>query len=471
MEKRKKKFLIAVPAALLIFFVILEIISHSAAAIFNIAMEEQNMLLGKITVKKIQANPFGEVTFTDLLWQDEKGGTILEIPEGSFKVKIFDVITKNFQSTTMEELSLKHANVSVTFDENMNVDFIRHSQDFKAVHQDMKKNSNSWEEKVSQVNKTEEELKEIGEKRRQMQRLKIEQGWKNFNLEERKINCDLKLENCQIEIFYKERHYLLGRVNFETKINTDDEMTLKVRTGVFGGTMIGRGLEINGKVDFKSEEIPKCSVAVMLREVDPSSLGFGMNIHDKMTLTVNFTGSISNVTGDGKIQMDELHIPGMDFNNVDGKIHYEDSMLTFTDVTADVYKGKLSAHGDYNLDTRYYNIYGHGNKLKTSAALPQAHLHCDVDLDFTIQSKGNAKTTVAFGNFISGKGRYRILMFNSLSGKVRSEQKELDFYDVAINMGGYKIATDALSIKDKKLTFSPIKLSDENGKLVFTYER
>lgn len=471
MEKRKKYFLRAVPVVLLIFFIILEVMSHGAAAIFNKAMEEQNMLLGEITVEEIQANPFGEVSFTNLIWQDEKGGTILEIPEGNFKVKIFDVLTGNFQSTTIRELYLKDATVSVAFDENMNVDFIRHSKDFKEVHQDMKKNSDSWEEKVSRVNKTEQELKEIGEKRRQMQRLKIEQGWKNFNVEGRKINVDLKLENCQIEIFYRERHYLLGRVNFETKINTDDEMTLKVRTGVFGGTMIGRGLEINGKVDFKSEEIPQCSVAIMLREVDPSSLGFGMNIHDKMTLTVNFTGSISNLIGDGKIQMDELHIPGMDFTKLDGKIHYEDSMLTFADVTADVYKGKLNAYGDYNIDTRYYNIHGHGDKLKTSAALPDSHLHCDVNLDFTIQSKGNAKETVVFGNFISDKGRYSILKFESLSGKVRSEHNKLDFYDVAINLGNYKITTDALSIKDKKLTFEPIKMSSKDGELVFTYAR
>ena len=139
MEKRKKYFFIAIPAAILIFFIVLNIISHGAAAIFNLAMEEQNMLLGKITAEEIQANPFGEVTFTNLLWQDEKGGTILEVPEGSFKVKIFDVLTKNFRSTTIEKLSLKNANISVNFDENMNVDFIRQSKDFKNVQQDIKK--------------------------------------------------------------------------------------------------------------------------------------------------------------------------------------------------------------------------------------------------------------------------------------------------------------------------------------------
>ncbi len=471
MEKRKKYFFIAIPAAILIFFIVLNIISHGAAAIFNLAMEEQNMLLGKITAEEIQANPFGEVTFTNLLWQDEKGGTILEVPEGSFKVKIFDVITKNFRSTTIEKLSLKNANISVNFDENMNVDFIRQSKDFKNVQQDIKKNPDSWEKKISYTNKTEEELKKIGEQRRQFQASKIEQGWKNFNLEGRKINLNLSLENCRFEVFYRDRHYLLDRVNFETKINTDDAMTLKVRTGVFGGTMIGRGVEVNGKIDFKSADLPQCDVTVMFREVDPSSMGFGMNIHDKMTLTANFTGSVAKIIGEGRVHLDELHIPGIDFTNVDGKIYYEDSMLNFKDVTADVYGGKLAAHGDYNMDTRYYNIYGHGEKLKTSYALPNAHLHCDVDLDFTIQSKGSSKNTTAFGTFSSGKGRYSLLMFKSLSGRVRSAQNELDFYDVAINFGNHKIETDALSIKNKKLTFAPIKIANKDGEIVFTYVR
>ena len=461
----RKKFLMTIPAIIIIIFIVLEIMSHGAAEIFNRVMAEQNMLIGKITVQQIKATPFGEVTFENLLWQDDMGGRIVEIPEGSFKVKILDIVTKNFQSTTIEELTLKNANISLNFDENMQVDFIRHSNDFKKI------NSDSWEEKVSRVNKTEAELKEIGESRRKLQRSKIEKGWKNFNLEGRKIKLNLRLENCQIEIFYRERHYLLGGVNFETKINTDNEMTLKVRTGNFGGTMIGRGLEINGRIDFKSAEIPQCNITILLREVDPSSLGFGMNIHDKMTLTTNFTGSITNLIGKGKLQMNELHIPGIDFTNVEGAIFYEDSMLKFTDVTADVYKGKLSANGDYNIDTRYYNIYGHGDKLKASAALPKSHLHCDVDLELTIQSKGNAKDTITFGNFLSGKGRYSILIFDSLSGKFRTEYNDINFYDVAIKLSGYKLATDALSIKDKKLTFSPIKLSNDNGELLFTYEQ
>ena len=471
MKKSVKCFLTGLLATILIFVAVLEIFSQGATKIFNEAMQEQDMLKGTITVEKIQADIFGEVTFKNLVWEHERGGTILEIPEGSFKVDILDILTQKFQSTTIKELYLTGAIVSITLDENMNVDFIRHSKDLQNVSQDMKTDKESWEEKVSRVNKTEEELKEIGERRRRIQQLKIENGWKNFNAEGRKIDLNLKLDDCQFEIFYGERHYLMRGVHFETKVNTDKEMTLNAYTGTFGGTMIGRGVSIQGNIDFKSEKVPQCNLLVTLREIDPSSLGLGMNVHDKMTLMARFTGPVSQPVGKGKVEMAELHLPGIDFTNVEGKIHYEDSTLNFVDVTADVYDGKLDAHGDYNIDTRYYNIYGHGSDLKAYTALPNAHLHCDVILNIVIQSKGNAKETVTSGDFVSGEGRYSVVAFDKISGKFRNEYKDLSFYDVEIDISSYKIATDALSIKDGKLTFAPITLTNASGEVVRTYEQ
>ena len=471
MKKSYKYFLGILAAIILIFFIVLKVTSLGATEIFNQAMQEQDVLKGKITVEKIQANIFGEITFDNLLWQDEHGGTILEIPEGSFKVKIFDVLTGNFKSTTIEKLTLNGANISINLDENMNVDFIRHSPDFKKVSQEMKQDSDSWEEKISRVNKTEDELKEIGERRRALQKSKIEKGWKNFNIEGNKINLDLTLNNCQFEIFYRERHYLLRGVQFESKVNTDNEMTLRLNTGTFGGTMIGRGMSINGDIDFKPE-IPQCNLLILLQEVDPSSLGFGLNIHDEMTLSARFTGPVSQPIGKGNVKMNNLNLPGISFENVEGDIHYEDATLNFTDVTADVYDGKLKAHGDYNIDTRYYNIYGHGEGLKAYTALPDASIHCDVELNLTIQSKGNAKETISFGDFLSGKGRYKILTFESLSGKFHTEYGKINFYDVELDMtSGYKIKTDALSIEDKKLKFNPITITDEHGNIKRTFEQ
>lgn len=471
MKKRAKYFLIALPVAAVILLIALEVMSRGAAEIFNRVMQEQQMLKGTITIEKLSANIFGEVRFENLLWRDGRGGTILEIPEGSFNVRILDVVTKNFSSTTIESLTLKGASISLNLDENMRVDFIRQSPDFQKVSAEMKTNSGEWEEKVSRVNKTEDELREIGERRRRMQRSKIEKGWQNFNFEGRKVQTSLALENCSIEVFYLERHYLMRGVNFAANVDTSDEMTLEVHTGGFGGTMIGRGMDIRGKIDFKTQPVPECDLQIVLREVDPSSLGFGLNIHDQMTLRTHFTGAVNRPLGRGLVRLDELHIPGIDFKNVSGKIRYEDATLNFVDVTADVYDGTLDAHGDYNIDTRYYNIYGHGRNLKAYTALPKSHLHCNVDLELAINSKGSPKETTTSGSFVSGKGRYSVLFFEKLSGKFKNEYQNLSFYDVEIDMGGYKISTDALSIVNKKLTLAPIKITNAKGELVRTYTR
>lgn len=470
MKKFFKYAAIFFVVVILFVAIILELASRHATETFNAAMQEQTMLKGNITVQEISANIKGEVVFKNLLWKDERGGNILEIPEGSFKVRLLDVIQNSFKSTTIQKLYLRGASVSVHLDENMNVDFVRHSQDFKKVSDNMKKNSDDWEEKVSRVNKTEEELKEIGERRRRMQQSKIEKDWKNFDAEGHPLDLALKLEDCQIEVFYRDRHYLLGSVHFETEIDTGNRMTFRLRTGTFGGTMIGRGMNIGGVIDFKAE-IPQCNLLISFQEVDPSSLGFGLNLHDTMTLSARFVGPITQPVGNGKVEMNELHLPGIDFKNVEGNIHYEDALVNFSEVTADVYDGKLEAHGDYNIDTRYYNIYGFGKDLKAYAALPNAHLHCDIDLDITIQSKGNAKETVTNGDFVSGKGRYRVLAFKSLSGKFRNEYRNLEFYDVNIDLGNYTFSTDALSIKDGKLHFEQIQVTDKDGNVITTYKQ
>jgi len=462
-KKILKYFAAGLTAALLILGVILKVTSMGATEIFNDEMKKQTLLVGTIEVEDIEATLTGEVFFTNLTWKDERGGTILDIPEGSFKVSVFDVLTGNFSTSTIRELYLKGASVSLNLDENMNVDFIRHSKDFEKVNADMKSNGENWEQKVSRVNKTEDELKQEGERRRRLQRSKIEKDWKNFNLEGRKLNLNLKLDTCNFEVFFKERHYLLRDVDIESKINTDTEATLKIYTGKFGGTMIGRGMYWQGTVDFKSAEVPQCNLTIQLQEVDPSSLGMGLNIHDTMTLTATFTGPVSQPVGNGKVKLDKLTLPGISFTNVDGKIHYENDTLTFTDVSADVYDGKLTAKGDYNIDTRYYNIYGFGKNLSAYTALPDSGLHCKVALNIAINSKGNPKETVTSGDFVSDEGRYSIVAFKKISGKFRSEYGAIHFYDVAIDIGGYKISTDALSIIDGKLSLAPINITDDKG--------
>ena len=332
-------------------------------------------------------------------------------------------------------------------------------------------NDKNWTNKVSRVGITEEQLLEEGRKKRRVQQLKIEEGWQNFNRENKKLRLKLAVNRCRLEIFFRDRHYLLSSVNLDGNIDTAGMTELKAYTGIFGGTMIGRGMSIRGAIDFAPKNVPECDLNISLFDVDPSSLGLGLNIHDKMTLTARFSGDVSHPVGAGMVNMKELHIPGLDFFDVEGKIRYEEAMLYFDNVKAKVYGGSLAADGEYNMDSRYYTIKGRGEKLKTRRALQGSHLHCEVDMDITLKSKGNAKNTVAFGSFVSGKGRYGIIPFDKISGSFNNAYRDLTFSDVAIDIGKYKIVTDAFNIKEGKLKLNPILLVDEQGRSILRYTR
>ncbi|MBQ9364366.1 MAG: hypothetical protein IJT82_01205, partial [Schwartzia sp.] len=400
----KKYLKYIIPGIMLAVFLLLEFYSRSAALIFNEAMKQQDMLRGIITAEKITANIGGNVSFENLEWKAPNGDLILMIPDGNFKVSIWDIITKNFSSTTVSSLALNNAKVSIHLNDDMSWDFVKNSKALNAVPKE-KNPDVEWEKNFSLNEKSEEEIEKILARRRKLKQQEIEKNWHNFNLEGHKLKLHLKFNNCRMEIFYRERHYLLSNVRLHTDVNTDDAMKIKASTGRFGGTMIGNGLSVNGSIDFKPS-VPECRISVTINEVDPSSLGLGADIHDKITLHANISGAISHPIGKGTLHMDELHIPALNFTDVDGKIDYDDSVLKFTDVTAKVYGGSLRAEGWYDLDSRHYQIYGHGKDLKTRHAFPGQHLNCAVKLNVNIDSKGSVKTTTYSGDFLSGEGHY-----------------------------------------------------------------
>ncbi|MBO6237064.1 MAG: hypothetical protein J6N22_10140, partial [Schwartzia sp.] len=199
-------------------------------------------------------------------------------------------------------------------------------------------------------------------------------------------------------------------------------------------------------------------------------LGFGVDVHDPFSMSVRFEGEVTHPIGNGTLHFDRLRIPALDFSNVDGEIYYEDAMIHFSEVFADVYGGKLAAEGWYNLDTRYYHITGHGDRLRAKKALPDANLRCLVELDITVDSKGSVQSTSYGGHFVSGKGRYRWLPFKSLAGQFHNLGKKLDFYDVKIDFGGLIATTDAFHIDNGKLMLNPIHVTDKDGKPFVTYD-
>ncbi len=451
-----------VPGLLIGFFLLLELYSLSAAWLFNKAMEDQDLLSGTITAEHILASPFGYVYFEGLEWKDPEGKRILYIPDGEFTVDILDTLLQRFSSTSIERLELNRAKLSIRLNEDMSVDFVRSP----APRAQPKKKPKL---KARDEDKTEAQILAEAEEKRQRERQQAEQEWKNFNHSGEWLDLHILLDNCMLEVFYRERHYLLEAVRLHMDLDSKDKMKLKLATGPFGGTMIGSGIFVEGIIDFK-KTVPQCDLMMLIDAVDPSSLGFGMDVHDPLSMAVHFEGEVTRPVGKGTLHFDRLRIPALDFSNVDGEIDYEDAMINFTDVHADVYGGKLAAEGWYNLDTRYYYITGHGENLRAKKALPDAGLRCFVVLDISVESKGSVSRTSYGGSFVSSKGRYRWLPFKSLSGQFHNLGKKLDFYDVKIDFGGTVATTDAFTIDNGKLKLNPIRVTDKDGNPLVTYD-
>jgi hypothetical protein len=223
--------------------------------------------------------------------------------------------------------------------------------------------------------------------------------------------------------------------------------------------MLGGGMSIFGDIDFKPAT-PVADLDVSIRDVEPSSLGFGMNIHDLMTVAARIEGPITGPRGRGSVKMKELHIPALRFTEVIGDVYYYNALFRFTDVHAKVFGGNLIARGDYNLDTRRYHIYGNGKGLDSKLALRDHRFSCLADLNINLECDGNPKNTLAYGDFKSGKGHYSIISFDSLQGRFSNRFKELSIYDARIITPFGTVSTDAFSIIKGKLHLGKIVLTD-----------
>ncbi len=457
--------------AAILVFADLFFLSCSAAWIFNHAMADQTMLRGTLTVEKLRANVLGEVSFENLDWKDTSDHTILFVPRGSFRVRPYDILTGNIKSTTVQELTLDGAVLSIALDDDMQVDFLRHSPELDAVEvalkeKEQKEKQYSVVRFIKREDMTEKELKALGEKMRAEKKQAMREHLRNFDREGKKLRLKLDLKSCRGEFFYRRQHYLMQGMEIHADINTAEKIAIKGTIVGLGGTMCGNGMTLNGAVDMKDKERPIADLYVLVSEVDPSSLGFGMNISDKMTLSVRFTGPLDAMTGEGAVRLRELHIPSITFKNVEGMVHWRDARLDFTDVTADVFGGKLSAWGDYDLDTRYWHLYGTAKGLEALEGFPNGHLDCKVDLDLMIYSAGSTQRTEYSGNFHAGAGTYRwLLPFAGLSGSFSSAWRDLRLGDLEIDFGdGYRAYAATFRKKDGEVTLSPIEIYDAEGK-------
>lgn len=454
-------------------FCALEALSYGAAGIFNHVAETQDMLRGHVHVEKLFAHINGHVRFEGFVWSDEAGNPVVIVPEGDFYVKPLDVLSGRLSSRSIERITLKDAAISLRFREDPQtkkpvMDFVTPSAEFFAL---MERMPPEKKRKSDRPKLTPEERKARAEKARAAREAQLAAELSTLNYEDHRLDCDIVLQHAKVEVLYGKRHYLLQGAQLTASIHTEGVTRLDFTTGGFGGTMKGRGISIKGTIDGRKAPVPEVNLAFLATEVDPSSLGFGMDIHDAMTLTAHFTGPITEPVGTGEVHLDTLNIPGLSFTNVTGNVSYHGPTLDFSDVTARVYGGSLVASGTYDLDARTYHLEGHGENLQTGKALPKEHLKCLVTLDLTIDSYGSSRETVTSGSFVSGPGSYRLLVFEKLSGRFKNAYHDLAFYDADIELAGAHVKTETFRIKDKKLTLAPIYVYDEDGRLLLVYNQ
>ena len=439
----------------IVFFVLATIASRGMGVIFNEVMARQTMMRGTVTVESLSATPWGTLSFTDLVWTDPDGRRLITVPDGKIRVNMWDVVTRNFKASAINGIELNDAVIVVDLDENNRLDFVPASPD-------VKKPLNEVEPRPKPPKKTtQERQEELGNKVR------------NFNWQGQHLDLKIRLRNSQLEVFNRNRHYVMKDVNARIDLDSNRAVHIDMETGKFGGTAIGDGLVLKGRIDLKDvlkHRMPQLDLQFDVKGVDPSSLGFGDNIHDAMTLLTRVTGDFNRPLAKGRVTMPILRIPALTFENVVGDVTYQDGILNFENVNANVYSGKLEAKGVYNLDTRAYTITGVAKDLDSSEALKTPEFVVPVSANLNFKSEGMPRDMEVWGNFWSGEGHYMLIPIQSITGNFHNKGRHLSFSDVKVNTRVTTISTNALRIDDGQLTMGPLNITSHGGSNFILYD-
>ena len=439
----------------IIFFVLATIASRGMGVIFNEVMARQTMMRGTVTVESLSATPWGTLSFTDLVWTDPDGRRLVTVPDGKIRVNMWDVVTRNFKASAINGIELNDAIIVVDLDENNRIDFVPPSPD-------VKKPLNEVAPRPKAPRKTtQERQEELGKKVR------------NFNWQGQHLDLKIRLRNSQLEVFNRNRHYVMKDVNARIDLDSNRAVHIDMETGKFGGTAIGDGLVLKGRVDLKDvlkHRMPQLDLQFDVKGVDPSSLGFGENIHDTMTLLTKVTGDFNRPLAKGRVTMPILRIPALTFDNVVGDVTYQDGILNFSNVNANVFNGKLEAKGVYNLDTRAYTITGVAKDLDSSVALKTPEFLVPVSANLNFKSEGIPRDMEVWGNFWSGEGHYMLIPIQSITGNFHNKGRHLSFSEVKVNTKVTTISTNALRIDDGQLTMGPLNITSHGGSNFIIYD-
>ena len=439
----------------IVFFVLATIASRGMGVIFNEVMARQTMMRGTVTVESLSATPWGTLSFTDLVWTDPDGRRLVTVPDGKIRVNMWDVVTRNFKASAINGIELNDAIIVVDLDENNRIDFVPPSPD-------VKKPLNEVAPRPKAPRKTtQERQEELGNKVR------------NFNWQGQHLDLKIRLRNSQLEVFNRNRHYVMKDVNARIDLDSNRAVHIDMETGKFGGTAIGDGLVLKGRVDLKDvlkHRMPQLDLQFDVKGVDPASLGFGENIHDTMTLLTKVTGDFNRPFAKGRVTMPILRIPALTFDNVVGDVTYQDGILNFSNVNANVFNGKLEAKGVYNLDTRAYTITGVAKALDSSVALKTPEFLVPVSANLNFKSEGIPRDMEVWGNFWSGEGHYMLIPIQSITGNFHNKGRHLSFSDVKVNTKITTISTNALRIDDGQLTMGPLNITSHGGSNFIIYD-
>lgn len=425
------KVLVLIALGGIVFYGICVFLSYKAADIFNIVVAERQLFPGSVTVERLNATPMGEVSFEGLVWKDDKGDTLADIPEGSFKVRLWDVVAQRIGTTTLTDLTVEKGYVHLVLNDKMEL------QNIKGLKSDS----------------SDQDKKKDGKKNKRFQITGIHGN--------RKFICKIHFLDGKIEAESPDRHFVIDHVNLESDINTGSLTKIDLTAGHFSGTIEAEYLGLGGTIDF-AKDIPSYNLQLTIKECNPKSLGVGVDIDDKASVRASISGDLPSPVIEGTLEMDKLDITALNFTKVRGKFHYEDGTLEASKVTAAVYGGTMEASGNFNLDKKTYHADIKGEKLKGSIAAHDLFLRCAVDLELHMGEDRLNGTKEIYGRFYSGPGRYHILPFNKISGSFEQEGKTLNFKDVVISMAMSDVTTDAFSIVNGKVHLGPIYV-EENG--------
>jgi len=466
-----------------IFYGALYAATFKAAEIFNYVVQRQQVLQGSLTVERLAAHISGRVEFTNLIWKDPDGELIAQVPSGEFRIKLWEVVCRNFTTESLTYLTVKDAFVRLEFDEDMSLVNVDRSlsgseaQRLKAARaqaarelrrrlqreamaraQEMApKDAQSvanGRDKVGRIIKTDEELSAEKLKRSQ-------ERWRRMATSEivkgKKFKGEMHFENCSVEMLFGLRNMVMDGVEANLEIDTDKRCKIDFNAPSFTGTVQADGLTLSGYIDFTTR-IPEYHLGVLISNCNPATLGMGGDLKDAVTLDASVGGILPEPEVDGIVSLRELKLPNLYFSNVRALAHYEDGVIRARNMTGSVFGGSIEGGGWYNIDRQSYSIDILGHDLNGGIAAHDMKLNCEVELELHMRSSGDVKRTVTFGEFKTGKGSYLFIPFESISGRFNNIYKKLSFEDVYITTSAGNIKTDALRIENGKVKLGQILL-------------